>query len=132
MNPAPNLSPGLLPGIFPWAVRLACLVPLLAGGAGAVTGFGFLDTALAPAPDSHARYLSGLLFGIGLLGLWCAQQPRARGAAFAALAFIVVVGGGARLAGWALAGVPPLSQQLPLLMELGVVPALWLWQRRLG
>ena len=118
--------------IFPWAVRLACLVPLLAGGAGALTGLGFLDAALPAAPDSHARYLSGLLLGIGLLGLWCAQRPVARGGAFGALCFIVVVGGLARLAGWALAGVPPWSQVLPLAMELGVVPALWLWQRRLG
>ena len=117
--------------LFPWAVRAACLVPLLAGGAGALTGFGFLDTGLPPAADSHARYLSGLLLGIGLLGLWCAQRPREL-VAFSALTFIVVVGGVARLAGWGLAGVPPLSQQLPLIMELGVVPALWLWQRRLG
>lgn len=117
--------------IFPWAVRAACLVPLLAGGAGALTGLGFLDTALPPAADSHARYLSGLLLGIGLLGLWCAQRPRDR-APFAALTLIVVVGGLARLAGWVLAGVPPLSAQLPLIMELGVVPSLWVWQRRLG
>lgn len=118
--------------LFPWAVRLACLVPLLAGSAGALTGFGFLDTSLPAAPDSHARYLSGLLLGIGLLGLWCAQRPVERRPAFGALSFIVVVGGCARLAGWALAGLPPLSQQLPLIMELGVVPALWLWQRKLG
>lgn len=117
--------------LFPWAVRAACLVPLLAGGAGALTGFGFLDAALPPAADSHARYLSGLLLGIGLLGLWCAQRPGER-VAFSVLTFIVVVGGLARLAGWALAGVPPLSHQLALIMELIVVPALWLWQRRLG
>ena len=61
--------------LFPWAVRAACLVPLLAGGAGALTGFGFLDQPMGPAADSHARYLSGLLLGIGLLGLWCAQRP---------------------------------------------------------
>lgn len=117
---------------FPWAVRAACLVPLLAGGAGALTGFGFLDQPQGAAADSHARYLSGLLLGIGLLGLWCAQRPLERGTAFSALAFIVVVGGFARLAGWALAGVPPWSQVFPLIMELGVVPALWLWQRKLG
>ncbi len=117
---------------FTWAVRLACLVPLLAGGAGALTGFGFLDQPLAPDADSHARYLSGLLLGLGLLGLWCAQRPAERGAGFEALAFIVVVGGLARLTGWALAGAPPLAHQLALVMELGVVPALWLWRRRLG
>lgn len=42
------------------------------------------------------------------------------------------MGGLARLAGWALAGVPPQAHQLTLVMELGVVPALWLWRRRLG
>lgn len=116
---------------FAWAVRAACLVPLLAGGAGALTGFGFLDQPQGAAADSHARYLSGLLLGIGLLGLWCAQRPRERRAAFSALAFIVLVGGLARLAGLGLAGLPPAPHLLALVMELGVVPALWLWQRRL-
>jgi len=118
--------------LFPWAVRAACLVPLMAGGAGALSGFGFLDQTQGAAADSHARYLSGLLLGIGLLGLWCAQRPVERGAAFAALAFIVAVGGLARLAGFVLVGRPPLPHMLALIMELGVVPVLWLWQRRLG
>jgi uncharacterized membrane protein len=115
-----------------WAVRLAALVPLLAGGAGALTGLGFLGATLPADADSHARYLSGLLLGIGLVALWCAQAPLARGQAFSLLTALVVVGGLARALGWLLGGPPPLPHQLALVMELGVVPALWVWRARLG
>jgi hypothetical protein len=115
-----------------WAVRVAALVPLLAGGAGAVTGFAFMGLTLPADGDSHARYLSGLLLGVGLVALWCAEAPVTRGQAFSALTLVVVVGGAARALGWVLAGPPPLPHQLALIMELGVVPALWLWRRRLG
>jgi len=114
-----------------WAVRAASIVPLLAGGAGAVTGFGFLAEEVSPAIDSHGRYLSGLLLGVGLASLWCAQAPRPRAQAFLVLAAIVTLGGCFRALGWALVGPPPLPHQLALLMELGVVPLLALWLARL-
>lgn len=116
--------------MLPVAIRLAALVPLLAGGAGALTGAGFLGEATGPATDSHLRYLSGVLLGLGLLALWCAADLARRGQVFQALAFVVAVGGLARLLGLALAGTPPLPHLLALGMELGVVPLLWLWWRR--
>ena len=117
--------------LWPWAVRLAAIVPLLAGGAGALTGFGFMGAATSSAVDSHGRYLSGLLLGIGLGCLWCAQAPRERAAVFGVLVAIVALGGLARLLGVVLAGPPPLPHQLALVMELVVTPALWLWLQRL-
>lgn len=111
------------------AILIAGLVPVSAGLAGALTGFGFLGQALPPAADSHARYLSGLLLGIGLGVWWCAAALDRRRAVFGALCAVVVAGGFARLAGLA-HGVPPLPHLLALVMELGVTPALWLWSRR--
>lgn len=111
-------------------IRLAAVVPLLAGGAGALTGAGFLAETAGPATDSHLRYLSGVLLGLGLMALWSAADLSRRWVVFSALCFLVVFGGLARLLGVLLAGPPPLPHLLALVMELGVVPALWLAGRR--
>ncbi len=109
-------------------VLLGALVPLSAGLGGALLGPGFAGGGLAA--DSHGRYLSGLLLGLGLLAAWCALDLRRRGAVFDALGFVVAVGGLARLLGVALVGVPPWPHVLALAMELVVTPALVLWRRR--
>jgi len=59
--------------------------------------------------DSHFRYLSGLLLGIGL-GFW-STIPRieANGDRFRLLSFIVVAGGLARFTSLALIGLPLLE-----------------------
>lgn len=111
-------------------IWLACCVPLLAGLAGCLTGTGFLGAAGPPAVDSHLRYLSGLLLGIGIGFAWAAFDLERRGWVFDVLAPIVVLGGLARLLGVLLAGPPPLPHLLALGMELVVTPALWLWVRR--
>ncbi len=112
-----------------WLIRLACLVPLLAGGAGAFTGAGFLRGEAA-AVDSHLRYLSGLLLGIGLGFLWASLDLPRRGWVFDVLAPIVVLGGLFRLAGL-LHAVPPWPHVAALGMELAVTPLLW-WAVRRG
>ena len=116
--------------MLPLAVRLAALVPILAGGAGALLGPDALGEAAGPATASHLRYLSGLLLGLGLAAAWCAGDLRRRGGVFSALCALVVLGGAARLLGLLLDGPPPLPHVLALGMELGVVPALWAWSRR--
>ena len=116
--------------MLPFAIRTAALVPLFAGGAGALTGAGFLGEAAGPATDSHLRYLSGLLLGLGILAWWCAADLARRGQAFTILALLVALGGLARLWGLVAEGPPPLPHLLALVMELGVTPALWLWWRR--
>ncbi|WP_137123963.1 DUF4345 domain-containing protein [Roseomonas sp. HF4] len=117
------------------AIRLAALVPIMAGGGGAILGPGFLGEAAGPATASHLRYLSGLLLGLGLLAWWCAGALDRRRPLFEALCAMVVLGGLARLAGLAAEGAPPAPHVLALAMELGIVPALWLatqarWARR--
>ena len=71
-----------------------------------------------------------LLLGLGGIAWWCAGDLPARRRVFAALAAMVVIGGLGRLLGLLLEGVPPWPHVAALEMELGVVPALWLWSRR--
>ena len=111
-------------GSLGWAVRVAALVPLAAGGAGVVSGFGFLGAEVAAAADSHARYLSGLLLGIGIVCLWCAASLHQRAVVFSALCVVVIIGGAARAGGLVLSGIPPWPHVAALAMELGVVPLL--------
>lgn len=109
-------------------VALASLVPILAGGAGVLTGAAMLGAAGPPDLDSHLRYLSGLLLAIGLA--YAASVPRiaAHRARFRLLGALVVTGGLARLFGMLLHGVPSSAMLGALVMELVVTPLLTLWQ----
>ena len=115
------------------AVLIACLVPLLAGAAGMVLGQRFLAPNLPFTADldSHSRYLSGLLFAIGIGFVSCVAAIETKGARMGLLSAIVIVGGCARLAGVLLHGLPGAGHIFGLVMELGVVPLLWAWQTRL-
>ena len=111
------------------AVGLACVVPLLAGGAGAVLGAAAFGDAQAPsAADSHVRYLSGLLLGIGLAFAATIPGIERHGSRFRLLTFLVVVGGLARLYGVLAAGPPGGAMLFGLGMELVTTPLLCLWQ----
>ncbi len=112
--------------MLPLAIRLAALVPILAGLAGALSGAAFLGEVAGPATGSHLRYLSGLLLGLGLCAAWAAGDLRRRGAVFEAVCAVVVLGGLARFGGL-LSEVPPWPHRLALVMELVVVPLLWFW-----
>ena len=101
-------------------------MPVSAGFWGAVGGLHLLD----PAAGSQARYLSGLLLGIGLCFWGFVPTIERRGAEVRVLALIVVIGGLARLAGVIATGAAPAGAVLPLLMELGVTPLLALWRER--
>jgi hypothetical protein len=77
------------------------------------------------------RYLSGLLFAIGLTFWMSVPDIERHQARFRLLAAIVFAGGLARLAGL-LHGTPDLPMQLALVMELLVTPLLCLWQARVA
>ncbi len=112
------------------AVAVAGLVPVAAGGLGAL----WPELVLGGPPHAltHGAYLSGLLLGIGL-GYWSLIPTIARQSrAFSLLSLCVVLGGLARLVAALRLGAWSLSVTLPLVMELGVTPALWLWQRRVA
>ena len=116
------------------AVLIASIVPLAAGLAGALDGPRMLHGTGIGTPDleSHFRYLSGLLLGIGLAFIATVPSIERQSRVFAALSGIVMVGGLARLSSAILHGAPGTAHQLALIMELGVVPALLLWQRRIA
>jgi hypothetical protein len=117
------------------AVALGCVVPLLAGGAGMIEGPAFLRGVANEAPadlDSHFRYLSGLLFAIGLAFASCIPGIERRTARFRLLAFLVVVGGVGRLLGLISSGAPGTGHVFGLAMELAAVPLLVLWQARVA
>jgi hypothetical protein len=83
------------------------------------------------ASASHARYLSGLLLGIGLAFWAIIPTIERRGEIVRALAAIVFVGGLARLAGALQAGFPT-GVSWALVMELAVTPLLALWRERVA
>lgn len=114
-------------------VTVACLVPLLAGLAGVVEGPQMVRGVTLPVAadhDSHFRYLSGLLLGMGLAFLSCVPRIEARGARFRLLGAIAVVGGLSRAASLIAVGSPGVEHYLALAMELGIVPLLMVWQWR--
>src|SRR3954468_21424523 len=80
------------------AVAIASLVPILGGGFGVWQGLAMLGIAEpAAAAESHFRYLSGLLLGIGLCFVAMVPRIEFRCAGFRLLAIVVVIGGSRRL-----------------------------------
>lgn len=115
------------------AVALAAVVPVSAGLYGVLFGAGLTgEQSLSVSGDSHYRYLSGLLLGMGLLfwsGIPAIEQ---KGGRFQLLTLIVAAGGLGRLAGLGITGIPSLTMLGALAMELVVTPAICLWQLRVS
>ena len=118
------------------AVAVACIVPLSAGAVGIVQGPAMIPHISEASTDadlqSHFRYLSGLLFGLGVAFAATVPSIERRSEVFLGLCGAVVAGGLARLLGVFAAGPPTRVHQLALLMELVVVPLLLVWQRKIS
>jgi hypothetical protein len=113
-------------------VAAASLVPISAGAAGILLGPRMVN-AITAAPedlDSHFRYLSGLLLGIGLGLASTIPHIEMRGRRFRLLAGIVMLGGVGRLVSLVSIGSPSPAMLAALVMELIVTPGLALWQYR--
>lgn len=98
-----------------------------------IEGPAMLREVSGPQPidlESHYRYLSGLLFGLGLAFAWCIPAIERRGTVFRALAAVTVVGGLGRLVSLVQEGTPGGGHLFGLVMELGAVPLLVIWQWR--
>lgn len=119
--------------LFQIAVLAGSVVPITAGAAGAFHGPEMIRALTAGSADldSHFRYLSGLLLGIGVAFVFCVVHIERRSAMFRTLGFIVVIGGLARLLGAAIHGMPSGAHRLAMVMELLVVPVLLIWLQRL-
>ncbi len=82
--------------------------------------------------DSHLRYLSGLLFAIGM-SFWAAVPSiETKTSLMRLLTFLVVTGGFARLAGATFVGMPSTPMLFALSMELIVTPFFCWWQSRIA
>lgn len=115
------------------AVGLLGLVPVSAGLAGVLLGAAMVVPGLADTSlDSHVRYLSGLLLGIGLVFWSLIPGIASRGALFRVLTAIVFIGGLGRLVGLLLHGAPSAPMLFGLGMELVVTPLLCVWQARVA
>ncbi len=115
------------------AVAVLALVPIGAGLAGIVTGPEFAVPAETHIPgDSHFRYLSGLLLGIGLAFWSLIPGIENRTEPVRLLTAIVFVGGLARLSAVFTEGLPGPEMTFALIMELIVTPLLCAWQGRLA
>ena len=114
------------------AVAIAGLVPVIGGVFGARFGAALLGGGGDVAFDSHYRYLSGLLFGIGLAFWSTIPKIETHGERFAVLTFVVAVGGFCRAMGLLANGFPGQLMTWALGMELIVTPALYLWQSRVA
>ena len=114
------------------AVTLAACIPILAGLAGVNGGLGAFDALACWSlnGDSHVRYLSGLIFAIGIGFLTTVPTIEACGSRFRLLTVLVLVGGLARLYAVALWGLPGPAMRAGLVMELLVAPGLALWRER--
>lgn len=115
-----------------YVVGLGGLVPVTAGLYGVLFAAGLTGDRLSVTGDSHYRYLSGLLLGIGLLFWSAIPAIEDRGGRIRVLTLVVVAGGLGRLAGLLLTGLPSLSMLGALAMELLVTPAICLWQLRVS
>lgn len=115
-------------------VAVVAIVPVLAGLYGVLFGIDGIGggTPVNVSADSHFRYLSGLLTGIGLLFFTCVPGIEDKSRLFRFLTLVVVLGGLARLLGLTLTGVPSLTMLAALALELVVTPLLCLWQMRVA
>jgi hypothetical protein len=113
-------------------VGLGSLVPIIAGAAGILSGPAMVDAGGNVSADSHFRYLSGLLFGIGVAFITTIPGIERQTGRFRVLTGIVVAGGIGRLISLLLRGAPDAAMLAALAMELVVTPVLALWQARVA
>ena len=117
------------------AVALACLVPLAAGSLGVIAGPAMLAGIDPPLPtdlDSHLRYLSGIFLAMLVGYASCIPDIERKGARLKALVAMTMAGGAARLVSLVAVGAPSSGHLAGLCIELGIAPAMLLWQMRVA
>ena len=114
-------------------IALGGFVPVGAGLTGALLGSAITGpNGHGVDLDSHVRYLSGLLLGIGLAFWEAIPHIEQRGRSVRLLTMIVALGGLMRLVGIIAVAVPGPGMLFGLAMELVVTPLICFWQLRVA
>jgi hypothetical protein len=113
-------------------VAVVSTIPVAAGLYGVLFGQALTGDAVSISAESHFRYLSGLLLGIGLCYWSTLPSIEIKTGRFRLLTLLVVIGGLGRLIGLALTGLPSLFMIGGLVVELIVAPVLCIWQTRIA
>jgi hypothetical protein len=113
-------------------VAVAAVIPAAAGLYGVLFGQALTGDAVSISAESHFRFLSGLLLGIGLCFWSTVPRIEEKANRFRLLTLLVVIGGLGRLIGLGLTGLPSLFMIGGLFLELVVTPVLCLWQTRIA
>lgn len=114
------------------SVAIVATLPVAAGLYGVLFGQALTGDAVSISAESHFRFLSGLLLGIGLCFWSTLPGIEIKTGRFRLLTLLVVIGGLSRLIGLALTGLPSLFMLGGLVIELVVTPFLCLWQTRVA
>lgn len=110
------------------AIAIGAIVPVMAGTLGIVTGKDMVGVMPDNINlDSHVRYLSGILFAMGLAFWSFIPRITQRIAEIKVLTFVIFIGGLARAYAALFVAVPSLPMVLAIGMELVVTPALCVW-----
>jgi hypothetical protein len=114
------------------SVAVVATIPVATGLYGVLFGQALTGDAVSISAESHFRYLSGLLLGIGLCFWSTLPSIEIHTGRVRLLTLLVVIGGLSRLIGLALTGLPSLFMLGGLIVELIVAPVLCLWQTRVA
>ena len=114
------------------SVAIVATIPVAAGLYGVLFGQALTGDAVSISAESHFRYLSGLLLGIGLCFWSTLPSIEIHTGRVQLLTLLVVIGGLSRIIGLALTGLPSLFMLGGLIVELIVAPVLCLWQTRVA
>lgn len=114
------------------AIILCALVLLALGLSGALFGAKFLLGVQSALVDHYFRLLSAIAAGMGVMYITTVPRIEIHGERMTTLSFLIVAGGLAHLYGFMLRPTPTFGTLIALVMELIVVPLLWLGQRHVA
>lgn len=128
------MTPHIEKRVWQVLLSLILLLPFSAAIAGVVQGPAFLGKppVIPTDLDSHFRYVSGIFLGMLLLYVSCIPDMERKTARLRLLGFLTIAGGLARLLSRIEVGTPSTGHQIGLVIELGIAPAMILWQARIA
>ena len=114
------------------SLTLAAGVAVVTGAFGIARGLALFDLSGTVSADSHVRYFSGLLLGIGLAFWSAVPKIETHANRLRLLSAIVVCGGMGRLCALVIAGMPHNAALFALANETLVPVLICLWQARVA